>query len=377
LVAVGVSLLGLITALVLVTWLPGSGDHVPAWISDAAFWGMVSDFSEEGGAFMFENIVSNEITFQRVIPVLTHAAAPGGAYLGVGPEQNFTYIAALRPSVAFIIDIRRQNMMELLIYKAIFEMSIDRAGFISRLFSRRQPFGLTEMSTADALFRAFGRVNPDTELFEHNLRGIKERLVQIHRFPLSIEDQHSIDHVYHALFVGGPQITYAFRGPETGAFGPPAPRMRSGYTYASLMTASDGRGKNWSYLASESNFRLVREMQRRNLIVPLVGDFAGPKVIPAVGKYLREHAATVSAFYTSNVEEYIRSPLGDYLQFCAGVATLPIDASSAFIRWTSGTAARTFLSSMREFVEAFQEGRSLPYEVRDAEGRLLAEVSCH
>src|ERR1700722_18972851 len=222
---------------------------------------------------------------------------------------------------------------------------------------------MTEPSTAAALFQAFGRASPDARRFEHNLTAIKDRLVQDHRFPLSTEDQHAIDHVYRALFVGGPQITYAFRSP--------------GDTYVSLMTASDGRGKNWSYLASESNFLLVREMQRRNLIVPLVGDFSGPKVIPAVGKYLREHAATVSAFYTSNVEEYIRSPLGDYLQFCAGVATLPIDASSAFIRWTSGTAARTFLSSMREFVEAFQEGRSLPYEVRDADGRLLAEVSCH
>jgi hypothetical protein len=375
--AVGVSLVVLIAALVLVTWLPGSDHRVPARIPDAAFWGMVSDFSEEGGTFVFENIVSNEITFQRVIPALTHAAAPGGAYLGVGPEQNFTYIAALRPSVAFIIDIRRQNMMELLIYKAIFEMSIDRAGFISRLFSRRQPLGLSEASTADALFRAFGQVSPDTQLFEQNLKGIKERLIHGHRFPLSIEDQHSIDHVYQALFVGGPQITYAFRSPDTGAVGARAPRMSSGHTYASLMTASDGRGKNWSYLASESNFRLVREMQRRNLIVPLVGDFAGPKVIAEVGKYLRGHAATVSAFYTSNVEEYIRSPLGNYVQFCAGVATLPIDASSMFIRWTSGTAARTFLSSMREFVEAFEEGRRLPYEIRDAKGQLLADVSCH
>jgi hypothetical protein len=168
--------------------------------------------------------------------------------------------------------------------------------------------------------------------------------------------------VYQALFVGGPQITYAFRGPSD--------------TYASLMTASDGRGKNWSYLATESNFQLVREMQRRNLIVPLVGDFAGPKVIPAVGRYLREHDATVSAFYTSNVEEYIRSPLGNYSRFCASVATLPIDQASTFIRWTSGTGARTFLTPMSEFIEAFKQGRRLPYEIRDAQGRLLAEVSC-
>jgi hypothetical protein len=361
--AVGVSLLVVTIALVLVTLSPGLDGRIPVRITDAGFWRMVSDFSEEGGTFTFENLVSNEITFQSVIPTLKQVTAPGGAYLGVGPEQNFTYIAALRPRIAFIIDIRRQNMLELLIYKAIFEMSIDRADFISRLFSRKRPVGLTGTSTAAALFQAFGPVEPDARLFERGLEGIKDRLVQTHRFPLSIEDQHSIDHVYRALFLDGPEITYAFRGPS--------------HTYVSLMTATDGRGKNWSYLASESNFRLVREMQNRNLIVPLVGDFAGPKVIPAVGQYLREHAATVSAFYTSNVEEYIRSPPDTYLRFCASVATLPVDGSSVFIRWTSGTGARTFLSPMSEFTRAFKEGRSLPYQIRDANGRLLGEVSCH
>jgi hypothetical protein len=340
----------------------GVAGGVPAQITDAGFWRMVSDFSEEGGTFMFENFVSNEVTFQDVIPALERTATPGGAYLGVGPEQNFTYIAALRPGIAFIIDIRRQNMMELLIYKAIFEMSIDRADFISRLFSRKRPFGLTETSTADELFQAFGQANPDARRFEQNLKGIKDRLVQTHRFPLSIEDQNAIDHVYRAFFAAGPQMAYAFRSP--------------GYTYVALMTGSDGHGKNRSYLASESNFQRVREMQRRNLIVPLVGDFAGPTVIPAVGQYLRVHHTTVSAFYTSNVEEYIRSPLGDYSRFCASVATLPVDTASTFIRWTSGTAARTFLSPMNEFIEAFKEGRPLPYEIRDANGRLLAKVSC-
>jgi hypothetical protein len=352
-----------ISALVLATLSPRVAAGVPARISDGGFWRMVSDFSEEGGTFMFENLVSNELTFQEVIPALKKRATNRGAYLGVGPEQNFTYIAALRPSVAFIIDIRRQNMLELLIYKAIFEMSIDRADFISRLFSRERPVGVAETSTVDALFQAFGQASPDARRFEHNLKGIKDRLVQFHRFPLSIDDQNAIDHVYRTLVVGGPQISYAFRSPSD--------------TYVSLMTASDGRGKNWSYLASESNFQLVREMQRRNLIVPLVGDFSGPKAIAAVGQYLREHDATVSAFYTSNVEEYIRSPLGDYSRFCASVATLPVDAASTFIRWTSGTATRTFLSPMSEFIEAFKRGRRLPFEIRDANGRILAEVSCH
>jgi hypothetical protein len=37
-----------------------------------------------------------------------------------------------------VLDIRRQNMLEHLTYKALFEMSTDRADFLSRLFSRQR-----------------------------------------------------------------------------------------------------------------------------------------------------------------------------------------------------------------------------------------------
>ena len=77
---------------------------VPEQISDRAFWQMITAMSENGGSFVSDNIISNEVEFQRPIPDLL-LAKPGGVY--VGPEQNFTYITALKPSMAFIVDIRR------------------------------------------------------------------------------------------------------------------------------------------------------------------------------------------------------------------------------------------------------------------------------
>ncbi len=74
---------------------------------------------------------------QRVVPDLTRTVKPGRVYMGVGPEQNFTYIAATRPAMAFIIDVRRGNLQLHLMYKALFELSTDRADFVSRLFSLR------------------------------------------------------------------------------------------------------------------------------------------------------------------------------------------------------------------------------------------------
>src|SRR5438046_10763929 len=96
---------------------------------------MLSDICEEGRSFRFE-FMSNELEFQSVIPALKEMTKPGGAYLGVGPEQNLTYIAAVQPKIAFVTDIRRENMLEHLIYKTIFEISSNRASSISRIFSQ-------------------------------------------------------------------------------------------------------------------------------------------------------------------------------------------------------------------------------------------------
>src|SRR5689334_14015980 len=117
---------------------------LPETFTDSDFWNIVTNFSENGGYFRSDNFVSNESTFQWVIPDLKKRAKSGGVYLGVGPEQNFTYIAALRPNAAFIVDIRRQNMLLHLMYKAIFELSSTRKEFLSNLFGRPAQFDLEE-----------------------------------------------------------------------------------------------------------------------------------------------------------------------------------------------------------------------------------------
>src|SRR3989441_12393886 len=83
-------------------------DTLPPQLSDEAFWHLITDYSEAGGFFRFDNFISNEALFQHVLGRLKETTKPGGVYLGVGPDQNFTYIVALRPRIAFIVDIRRQ-----------------------------------------------------------------------------------------------------------------------------------------------------------------------------------------------------------------------------------------------------------------------------
>src|SRR3989304_6203882 len=60
----------------------------------------------------------------------------GGVYVGVGPNQNFTYIAQIQPRMAFIVDVRRQNMLEHLLFKLLTEKAENRLGYLSFLTGR-------------------------------------------------------------------------------------------------------------------------------------------------------------------------------------------------------------------------------------------------
>ena len=288
---------------------------VPSSLSDADFWRFVTEHSEPSGSFPRENLTSNEAFFQYVIPDLLRRARPGRVYLGVGPEQNFTYIAALQPAMAVVFDIRRGNLDVQLMYKAIFELAADRADFMAILFSRPRPPGLGPSSSVVELFSAFAGVHSSKAVYERNLKAIDDRLSKTHGFALRADDLEWIEYVFSTFYREG----YAVR---------PSP------SYADLMTATDGAGAFRSYLATEANFSVLKTLEARNLVIPLVGDFAGTKAVRGVAAYLKAHDATVSAFYLSNVEDYLYQDR-KWEAFCRNVAMLPLDQSSTFIRSTS------------------------------------------
>jgi len=313
-------------------------EAVPAQLSDQEFWKLVSDSSEHDGTFRSENLVSNEIRFQTIIPALERTAKQGRAYIGVGSEQNFSYIMAVRPSIAFIVDIRRGNLDLHLIYKALFEMSANRADFVSRLFSRKKPEGLNTSSTVTEIFAAIQKAPPDKALYEKNLKEIKSQLMTKHGFGLSKEDLKGIDFVYSSWFEAGPDIQYELTiavRENNGQLVSPGAFAGAFPTYEELMAATDGAGKNRSYLATESAFEIIKDLESRNLIVPIVGNFAGPKALRAVGVWLKEHQAVVSAFYVSNVEQYLRDD-GIWDKFCLNATALPVDGMSIFVRSERG-----------------------------------------
>jgi hypothetical protein len=349
-------------------------DTLPSQLTDREFWRLSSDLSEPNGFFRSDNLVSNEHTYEYVIPALQKAAARGGVYLGVAPDQNFTYIDAVRPRMAFIVDIRRGNLLELLLYKALIEMAPDRADFVSRLFSKARPSGLGPQSTIAEIMAAYDHVATSADLYHENVKAVEDQLVKHHGFALSADDLQQLENIYYAFFWEGPSLRYSsvpggnlgFRGFGRRGFG--------GMNFPSwedMQLQTDWNGQSRSYLASEDSYRFLRGFEQKNLLVPVVGDFAGPKALRAVGQYIRDHGATVSAFYVSNVEQYLFQD-GVFDGFARNVATLPVDASSTFIRsvsvrfgysgpyvWSDGRASA--LDPIRGFVRDFQQGRIRSY----------------
>jgi hypothetical protein len=221
--------------------------------------------------------------------------------------------------MAFVVDIRQENRNLHLMYKALFDLSADRAEFLSRLFSRARPADLGRNTTVQDLFAAYGRVKPDGALHERTIAAIHQRLLHVHKLPLTGEDVAWIDHAFNAFYSDGPDIHYGRSRPED------SPRP----SYATLMTLKDIAGESRSYLATEDAFAVVKDLHAKNMIVPVVGDFAGAIALRRIGDYVRQHAAVVTAFYGSNVEVYLTD--AKRAAFCGNLATLPHTPRTWFI----------------------------------------------
>jgi hypothetical protein len=332
---------------------PGILVPKPDLLSAAEFSRIIREFSEEEGSFPSDNWTSNETSYLHVVEKLRELHATGEAYIGVGPEQNFTYLAKVRPRTAFIIDIRRQAVIQHLLYKAIFQQADSRAEFLALLLSR--PLVKEEVSNSiqDAI-EFFKKAPSPQDLFDQNLTRARKIIEEDFQFPLNESDWERLKYCYAAFRNSGLSISYASGGAGWPGYGPYP-------TLADLVLQADPNGNLGNFLANEDDFRFIRRMQRQNRIIPIVGDFAGTKALDAIGKYLRDNGYTVAAFYTSNVEQYLfqNEVFGAFVE---NVARLPIGSNSVFIRavpvmdqehpaHVQGFATTTLLQNIGLFLE--------------------------
>ena len=204
----------------------------------------------------------------------------------------------------------------------------------------------------------------DSVQYRANLAAIFDRLTREHAFTLNSEDSASLQYVYNAFFSQGTALTYSSNSIRGGfSRGMPSYRM--------LMTATDGDGLNRSYMGSDAAFAVLKDLQHRNLIVPITGDFAGPRALRAVGEWVRQHQATIDVFYVSNVEQYLFQQTDAWRQFYENVTTMPRDRHGLFIRSVSNRGWRrlqhpagrssSVMSPIDEVLSMYRSGRLHSY----------------
>lgn len=288
-----------------------------------SFATLVQELSGKPGYFDTDNLISNESSYLHVIPQLEALNIRGGAYLGVGPDQNFSYIAHIQPEIAFIVDIRRDNMLMHLLYKALFELSENRLDFLAHLFGKDldTSTSLSNKYDIDQLMSAIEEMPLDEKTLKTVQKRVGERIVS-YGIELSDKDLATIRR-FHSEFIRlGPALRFTSHNRSPRAYYP---------TYRQLMSELDTTGKQSSFLSSESLFLTLKNLHDSDKIIPIVGNFAAPEAIPAIGTYLKSINKKVTSFYTSNVEYYLMYQ-GLYPAFLENLNQLPLAENSVIIR---------------------------------------------
>ena len=284
---------------------------------------LVDTLSEPGGYFDTDNLVSNETAYLHVMGGIRRLGLRGGVYIGVGPEQNFSYIAEIQPALSLVIDIRRDNMLLLLLFKAIFETSDSRIEYLSQLFGKKPPPDPGSWAGKDLaeLLDYIGQSGLDSLVHDGVHRSLMAR-VEGFGVSLSAEDRTTMRRFHDEFARFGMALAFSTLGRPAGREYP---------TVRRLYLETDLAGNRASYLTTEERWLRVRELQRQNRIVPLVGDMGGTAAMRAIGSYLRSTGQKVSAFYVSNVEFYLMRA-GSFDNFVESVRAMPHDEKSVLIR---------------------------------------------
>ena len=322
----------------------------------------VAALSERGGYFDTDNLVSNESSYLQVIPELKARGLHDGAYIGVGPDQNFTYIAETRPAIAFIIDIRRDNLLLHLLFKGLFERSRTRVDYLAQLFGRPVPRDAGTWAGAD-LSRLLRYLDQTPAAGADALTTLHQALDDTIRgfgVPLSPADMQTIRRFHQRFIDSGPALRFQSSGRPPQGYYP---------SYRELLEDTDSSGRHANFLAAEDAFQFVKGLEAKDDLIPVVGDLGGPSALAAIGALLAARHQRVTTFYTSNVEFYLFRE-GTFGRFAANLERLPYGQDSVIIRSIFGRYVRTErpsddsasqLQRLKDVLTGWQAGRIASY----------------
>ena len=318
---------------------------------------LISALSEPDSGPPADNLVSNEDSYVCGAGDLADTAHAGGVYLGVGPDQNFSMIAASRPDLAFVVDYRRRNLRLLMLHRALMALAKDRRGYLSRL-TARPPIGPSGGDATGAeMAEAFGRGSMD--------RGrLDEEVFEVARYlrPFGLlEPAEWADLATIQAKLAGPGVNARFLG-------------LPGYpTLKRMMGATDHEGRRSHFLESEAAYGFVRDLQIADRLVPIVGDLAGHAAFARLADWLNRHGLEVATVYVSDVEFFLLRA-GRFAPYVVNLSALPRRKDARIVRTSTrplahperkpGDRATTIVRDLGEFLnraglEEFREPEDL------------------
>jgi hypothetical protein len=351
-----------LVAIVLAGALARASGVAPRAQSPSPFAAQIASLSEPAGYFDTDNLISNERSYLQVLPDLRRRNVRGGAYIGVGPDQNFTYIAEVRPSIAFIVDVRRDNLLLHLLFKALFALSHTRVEYIAQLVGRPVPADLDAWRSApvDRLIAYIDEAAARPEDVDALRRRADETIARM-GVPLSADDRATIDRFHRRFIADGLSLKFQSTGRAPQRYYP---------SYRDLLRDADESGRQGNYLASEEAFQFVKALEAHDLVIPVVGDLSGPSAVAAIGSALAARHERLSAFYVSNVEFYLFRD-GSFARFAANLGRLPHMANGVLIRsifdryapgpYRPGDASVSRLDVVDDLLREYAAGRIRQY----------------
>ncbi len=337
----------------------------PAAQADSSFATLVARLSEPGGYFDSDNLVSNELSYEHVLGAMRRLKVSGGAYIGVGPDQNYTYIGKVRPKIVYMIDLRRDNLLQHLLYKSLFDMARNRTEYLALLTARPAPKNIASWDRRgiDQVLAYIDSVTPQRGLFD-STRAAVARKAGSYGIPLDARDLETIARIHGRFAASGLDLQYESLN---------RPSRRNYPTFRELILERDLEGIQGNYFISEDDFQFVKSLHAKNLIVPVVGNLAGGHALRAIGQDIAARGERVSVLYVSNVEFYLMRE-GGFDAFAENAKTLPRNERSVIIRsyfngpytyghpqWVPGYFSTQILQTLESLVTEYAKGGYTEY----------------
>lgn len=290
--------------------------HSPEWVK------LYHELSEPSGYFFNDNVVSNEIEYLTAEPAL-RCVPTGSVFLSVGPDQTLSYLGLCDCSLAFIVDVRRNNALLHFLYRAIFEIARSRSEWLSMLLGRLYSSDCDPGPSAsiEEVFSHATRRSPT----KNDFNAVHERLIThlIEKFPgmfLPL-DRNRLKHLHRWFWLKQLDITFELEGLH----------LRRYPTFQNLLRACSPDGKMLSFLAAEVVFQKIKRMEQDSRVIPVVGNFAGNFSLKAIGRKLHEEGQLIGAIYVSNVEQYLFEHR-QWAQWIQNLHYLPCHPETVIIR---------------------------------------------